>query len=814
MTPSESKGSIEKVASSYSLETNVKGEPFETDGELHSLSISTCEQNIVKILKSTTKHKSHWCNVQSDWENSLSALLGLQFNLYETVMKEMKLHSLTKTNKKFVPNQNLIESWLQKCDIEGTLLQHRRKGSERQLHVRLGTPSTHMSLQEQLKKDMQPPKMQHNMHLTPAVERLHSRKPIEAPAEELTLESETAIGSDIMLPSTPNPLIESPVEEPELMLEPPATEPLSFEAEFENLLKKHFPIKSQHVDESNWCDVEVPLLSRQTKNETSKPTILLLKCSCDNNKNTAIKFLECMLSVKFHQNDVALGSVEVNIARNVHSYFTRLIKETTTKKRKSIQDAIDKIYKASVNDNPTNNEDVSKCFGMHDDNSYYNLPVAERRTKVRKDNVHDVAKQCVDEFVHGDECTRIDANQFKFKEIAGEKHPIRIWNQTCWSRRLEIFNKSEARNKNEQQCPSLAISETRLKQFICPCVKNPTSDSCVDVPISALTSVMHSLATFLRRNSDLKDALKECSCEFHSKCKIFEKMCNSRPEELIELTLCNRVAQPCLACENKIPKLHHPNCVNAVCCNCSNVNVSSCPMHSQCAEKAKCILWQEAERAGGKTQLEPVENHLPINKIVCELEDCAKTARRNYVLGKWSNHVRKIDLTESDESTTVTLADFSASLDLKARQTDNCSVNNHVVLGMFYLLNNFRKIRLDDNNYACICDTHCFAYFGCSISSGKKNDHVFHIGCLEKMLEKESKIREDDNLCLRKKTIMWTDNCSAQCECRQNFLFIAKKRGESFCHKFATKFHFKGPWDGCGKRLKKHVWDSELQENR
>ena len=62
MTPSESKGSIEKVASSYSLETNIKGEPFETDTKLHSLSISICEQNLVKILKSTIKHKSYWYN--------------------------------------------------------------------------------------------------------------------------------------------------------------------------------------------------------------------------------------------------------------------------------------------------------------------------------------------------------------------------------------------------------------------------------------------------------------------------------------------------------------------------------------------------------------------------------------------------------------------------------------------------------------------------------------------------------------------------------------------------------------------------------
>ena len=99
-----------------------------------------------------------------------------------------------------------------------------------------------------------------------------------------------------------------------------------------------------------------------------------------------------MLSTKFYQNNIALGSIKVNIPYNAHSYFARLTKETTSKKRKSIQDAIDIIYKASINNKFINNEDVSKYFGMYNNNSYYNLPVAECRTKVRKDNMHDVTK--------------------------------------------------------------------------------------------------------------------------------------------------------------------------------------------------------------------------------------------------------------------------------------------------------------------------------------------------------------------------------------------------------------------------------------
>ena len=66
ITPSESKGSIEKVASSYSLETNIKVESFETYTKLYSLNISACEQNIVKILKIARNYKLYWYNTQSN----------------------------------------------------------------------------------------------------------------------------------------------------------------------------------------------------------------------------------------------------------------------------------------------------------------------------------------------------------------------------------------------------------------------------------------------------------------------------------------------------------------------------------------------------------------------------------------------------------------------------------------------------------------------------------------------------------------------------------------------------------------------------
>ena len=197
-------------------------------------------------------------------------------------------------------------------------------------------------------------------------------------------------------------------------------------------------------------------------------------------------------------------------------------------------------------------------------------------------------------------------------------------------------------------------------------------------------------------------------------------MYNHRQDDIMKLALCDRAPQPHIICTKKISKLFHPKCVSDLCTNCGNISMSKCPTHSQYTEITKSVLWQEAERAGDKTQLETVENNLPMNEINTKLEESAEVGRKSYVLGQWNDHMRKIYCEESEQATTVILTDFYASFDLRVRQTDKCSVNNHTVLEFFYLLNNFRKLRLDNAQDACICDTYCFCYFGYSISSGKK----------------------------------------------------------------------------------------------
>ena len=64
--------------------------------------------------------------------------------------------------------------------------------------------------------------------------------------------------------------------------------------------------------------------------------------------------------------------------------------------------------------------------------------------------------------------------------------------------------------------------------------------------------------------------------------------------------------------------------------------------------------------------------------------------------------------------------------------------------------------------------------------------------------------------------IVWSDNCSGQYKCQQNFVRIAEAPagGRSVSHRFAMVGQFKGPHDGAGKVFKWKYKSLELQNIR
>jgi hypothetical protein len=99
-------------------------------------------------------------------------------------------------------------------------------------------------------------------------------------------------------------------------------------------------------------------------------------------------------------------------------------------------------------------------------------------------------------------------------------------------------------------------------------------------------------------------------------------------------------------------------------------------------------------------------------------------------------------------------------------------------------------------------------FFHDTISKGKKNDHVFHNAHLE-----DTVLSSTSRACSKKMNInlndvkLWTDDCSPQHKCWQNFCKIAsfseRLTGIALTHCYLQKYHFKGVWDATGSSGKR-----------
>ena len=111
----------------------------------------------------------------------------------------------------------------------------------------------------------------------------------------------------------------------------------------------------------------------------------------------------------------------------------------------------------------------------------------------------------------------------------------------------------------------------------------------------------------------------------------------------------------------------------------------------ECNDVIDVLEWVLAERQGTKkgkqnTQLELGKQQLPVGAVVCRLIKALEDACKHQVTYEWRNHMRKIDTTMSNpDKHRVLLTDFGATLDLRASETDNCSVDNHAVICIFLL---------------------------------------------------------------------------------------------------------------------------------
>jgi hypothetical protein len=252
------------------------------------------------------------------------------------------------------------------------------------------------------------------------------------------------------------------------------------------------------------------------------------------------------------------------------------------------------------------------------------------------------------------------------------------------------------------------------------------------------------------------------------------------------------------------------------------LRISECPALRDCQIPIPVWEWKLAPRAGvnkqGKQnqQMELTEGKESVNLVLLRFIRQLELCRKHHAEMEWLRITRKADIGTFGPSELLIFTDFSATMDLRASQTDNSSVDAHAALQIFVVLHSPRVVKVSDDNgvehekRVHECDV--WYFFGSTISKGKKNDHVFHNACLEDIVKHYQRKRGRGNEISRVR--IWTDNCASQYKCRQNFWKIAsfpsRVAGVEVWHRFGQKYDFKGVWDAAGKVIKQRIREYEI----
>jgi len=219
---------------------------------------------------------------------------------------------------------------------------------------------------------------------------------------------------------------------------------------------------------------------------------------------------------------------------------------------------------------------------------------------------------------------------------------------------------------------------------------------------------MNALHKFYSLNKQHKEKIEECECGNHG----WEKYLNGRPEVLINKSCCDRKTLQHLSIEGKDPTFLQWDCVvdddeKNLCQECGvkkKLGVTDCDIWSNCCQEIDVMEWIEAPRQGmtnGKqnTQLELGQRRHPVKEVINRFVEQLNTCRLHLAELEWKRWMMKRDLLMSNSDThRIICTDFGASLDLKASETDNSSVDHHAVVAIFFVVIDWRVVKYRKEN--------------------------------------------------------------------------------------------------------------------
>jgi hypothetical protein len=506
--------------------------------------------------------------------------------------------------------------------------------------------------------------------------------------------------------------------------------------------------------------------------------------------------------------------------------------------------------------------------------SFYEIESLLQR-KTRQDAVRPKSSQFISDYSHNDDNShRPDSNESKAKTIKGTVHRPRIWENVLTQKEKHAdFIESTEYAQFKAQYPDLTIPTDVFMEQVCKCIRNPKDESCVDIDYSELEEFASAIRLAVRNDPMLKESIEQCTCEAHTtegSQTIDTIVKGTTVREIIEATCCAAVEDPNMACgvgtSKLIPKFIPWKCI------CSNNSCEDCGIERTLTDLMVCPLIQvpedlrqqqqadnqnpleEERHQGGEPTSQPGEKEYDC-RVWCkvdiqnsastqtELREKRKTwrqlvhgfqmslanARKHHVVLKWCTHQFKLLKIMIDPKLALSIfTDFAATGNLRADKSDNSSIDGHIILAIYFMFSGQREVEFLnedgslDKHLLTKCDITQF--IGGTESKGKSNDWIYHNCCILYLIEENESTRvlqyDERGNELVFTYFICTDACAGQYRCRQNFLSAAKICCEKVRNKIrivysiATKFGFKGEWDGEGGVSKARLKSEELKGNR
>ena len=263
------------------------------------------------------------------------------------------------------------------------------------------------------------------------------------------------------------------------------------------------------------------------------------------------------------ENDDSIHVVERAIINGLHEFINFPAHKSKGTIPTCVKAAVDAILVGAtfkLHESRISCKDVARRLGINEHRVFYarkrgsemnvqGNSFYQPKRSVWKEKIFENAKKIVRKFCHDSvyscpesnyrtthlvsglmehELTHFDSGVCRIEEkyhhgLFQEIHERRMWNLLGIKNRHQAFLQLPHYKEFKEEFPQgKKLCETYFVKLLCPCVKEPTIHSCVDVVMSQLDYLSSSAHQVLTFDPTVKEEAKKCSCAKHTKMREIE----------------------------------------------------------------------------------------------------------------------------------------------------------------------------------------------------------------------------------------------------------------------------------------------------